>query len=352
MAAAKSTKFKKKTASPKSAARNQRAKTKKAASKKTANKPLTKSKPQSSKKKLTPSKPKPSKTKTKSTAKKKTAPKKAVVKKAAPKNTTKKAAAKKTVKKAKPKQPVKKSAAKKSAKKTIAKKTGKQSAPTKSAAKKSPAKIGPAKKTVHKKPVSRKPVVTKKPAEKKPAPRRRPVTHKTIAPEFPPTSWGTGATIHFEATEHEPPRELTCIAGGFVFYEDKLVLANIPGRGWELIGGRIDIGESPEDTFKREAHSQIGVSFSQVKMLGVIRIEHNGPEPPNCPYPYPVGYGIQFIAIADELDPFHGGEDSLGRSLISAEGLREHYFDWNDHNEAVFNYAFSVYHKWRKKLDR
>ncbi|MDP8244907.1 MAG: NUDIX domain-containing protein [Candidatus Hinthialibacter antarcticus] len=275
---------------------------------------------------------------------------KSVVKKTAAKLTKTKAAIKKkiTAKKA----VVKKTTVKKIAKSKTSKPSNRKTATKKTAAKKIIKKTVPPQKASSKKSSSPKSVSKKLVAAKKPAPRRRPTVHKSNTPQFPPTSWGSGAEIHFEATEHQPPRELTCVAGGFVFYQDKLVLANIPGRGWEIIGGRIDIGEAPEETFRREAQQQIGITFSKVKMLGVIRIQHTGPEPPNCPYPYPIGYGIQYIAIADELVPFHGGEESLGRSLISAEGLKEHYFDWNEHNEAVFKYAFSVYHKWRKKLDR
>ena len=102
-------------------------------------------------------------------------------------------------------------------------------------------------------------------------------TRKKKAPrpiEFPKTTWGVDSVVGFEATEHLPPPELTSIAGGFVFQEDKVILANVPGRGWEIIGGRIDIGESPEETFRREAFNQIGVNLTQVKMIGVVKIEH------------------------------------------------------------------------------
>lgn len=167
---------------------------------------------------------------------------------------------------------------------------------------------------------------------------------------FPTTRWGSDSIISFEATEHYPPLELTSIVGGFIFHDGKVVLANVPGRGWEIVGGRIDVGETPEETFRREALNQVGVTLSHIKMIGVVRIEHMGPEPPNCPYPYPLGYGVQFIGVVDQMLPFSGGEDSLGRSLISPEGFKEHYYDWTEYYEAVFHYAHDVYLKWRKKL--
>ena len=177
----------------------------------------------------------------------------------------------------------------------------------------------------------------------------KPPVDKKIKLEFPKVRWGTDSIISFEATDRLPPQELTSISGGFVFHDDKLVLANIPGRGWEIIGGRIDIGESPEQTFVREAHHQIGVTLNSVKMIGVIRIEHTGPQPPNCPYPYPISYGAQYIGIVNELLPFRGGENSLGRSLITQDGFKEHYFEWNEFIDAVFRYAFSEYKQWLKK---
>jgi 8-oxo-dGTP pyrophosphatase MutT (NUDIX family) len=168
--------------------------------------------------------------------------------------------------------------------------------------------------------------------------------------QFPTMKWGTNATLSFEATEHLPPPELTSIAGGFIFYQDKLLLANIPGRGWEIVGGRIDLGESPEMTFRREALNQVGVQVEHLQMLGMMRIEHGGPQPPNCPYPFPTGYGIQFVGIATELPYFRGSSDSLGRSLITPDGFREHYFEWNEFYDSVFRYAYEVYQKMKKKL--
>ncbi|MGI6457164.1 MAG: NUDIX domain-containing protein [bacterium] len=170
------------------------------------------------------------------------------------------------------------------------------------------------------------------------------------SPSFPKMKWGSNATLSFEATSQLPPPELTSIAGGFIFYEDRLLLANIPGRGWEIVGGRIDVGEMPEDTFKREALNQVGVNLEHVQMLGILRIDHSGPEPPNCPYPFPVGYGVQFVGIASELPYFRGSSDSLGRSLVTEEGFQEHYYEWNEFYDAIFHYAYEVYHRMKKKL--
>lgn len=188
------------------------------------------------------------------------------------------------------------------------------------------------------------------PAKKPSIPRIVPTAPRVKLPEFPTTKWGSNLVIHFEVAEQLPPPHLTSIAGGIIFHGEKVVLANVPGRGWEIIGGRIDLDEDPEVTFRRETQKQLGITLSHAKMLGLMRIEHKGPMPPNCPYPYPVAYGVQYIGIMDEMLPFESSVDSLGRSLITMDGLPEHYFGWSPYFEAVFQYAYDEYHKWRKKL--
>jgi len=304
------------SARSKSSVKKSTSKSRTAASKaKTQKKPLVKAKKQTSLKSKTAA------SKKKSTVKKSTA-KKTIAKKTIAKKTSLKKIISKRKSTAK-----KNSAAKKSAKKTVAKKTK-----TKVSVKKSSIK-----KTV-------------KAAKKKSTARTSTSRSKKKIPDFPTTTWGSNSVIHFDITDRLPPAPLTSIAGGIVFHDNKALLANVPGRGWEIIGGRIDIGEKPEETFRREAHKQLGATLSHVKLLGLLRIEHKGARPPNCPYPYPTAYGVQYIGIMDEMLPFIGSEDSLGRSLITVDGLPEHYFGWNSYFEAVFRYAFSEYKRWRKIL--
>jgi 8-oxo-dGTP diphosphatase len=238
--------------------------------------------------------------------------------------------------------------------KSVKKETAQKVAAKKEAVSKAPVKkvvsSSFSKKELPKKPANPKSAGTAKPGSGKTVPRKKTKKNSSKTDlHFPTTTWGADSIISFEATEHLPPPELTSISGGFVFHGDSVLLANIPGRGWEIIGGRIDLGESPEETFRRETMKQLGVSLTDAIMIGVIRIEHMGSEPPNCPYPFPVGYGVQYIGIVGELMPFGGSDESLGRSLISFEGFKEHYYDWNEYYEAVFDYACAVYKKWRKK---
>jgi 8-oxo-dGTP diphosphatase len=319
-----------------------------------------KSERSSSKKTIAKKKAAPPKTKNKPTAEikdkrqsnKKTVSKKSTLASKSPKKSPEKKGAVAKVIASSKKAAVKKSTSNKksvSVKKTAIKETS---------TKKTPVKKTPVKKTAVKKTISKsKPVVSKSASAKKTAKSKSTKISRNSKKQqsrqmivFPTSTWEADSVISFEATEQLTAPNLTSISGGFVFHGDNIVLANIPGRGWDIIGGRIDLGESPEETFRREASNQIGVNLSHVRMLGAIRIEHLGEKPPNCPYPFPIGYGIQYIGIVEELSPFTGSGESLGRSLISREGFKEHYHDWNEYYEAIFNYACNVYDKWRKKL--
>lgn len=274
-------------------------------------------------------------------------PKASTAKKQAAKSTSKKTSAASKSVKAKPSTTKKKSTVKKkpsTAAQTKATATKKKSVNKNVTAK--PITKKSTQKSTSKKSTAKQPATTKKGSSK----RIVPTAPRVKMPEFPTTKWGNNLVIHFEIAEQLPPPHLTSIAGGIVFHEDKVLLANVPGRGWEIIGGRIDLDEDPEITFRRETQKQLGITMSHAKMLGLMRIEHIGPMPPNCPYPYPVAYGVQYIGILDEMLPFEGSVDSLGRSLITMDGLPEHYYGWNDYQEAVFKYAFDEYQKWRKKL--
>lgn len=352
-AANKKTAKKQTSAQKKSSAKKITAKAKSASVKKSAVK-------KSSAKKNVPNKSSSKKKDVNKTAKKNTTnkpalKKKSTVKKSSTKNTSVKAKSvsaksSSTKKKSTVQQkkvtttPAKTSTIKKSAS------TKKKSVNTKSTTKPTTKKKTVQKSTAKKPTTQKSKIAPVVPPKKSASSRIVPTAPRVKLPDFPTTNWGNNLVIHFEIAEQLPPAHLTSIAGGIVFHEDKVLLANVPGRGWEIIGGRIDLDEDPEITFRRETEIQLGISMSHAKMLGLMRIEHVGPMPPNCPYPYPVAYGIQYIGILDEMLPFEGSVDSLGRSLITMDGLPEHYYGWNSYHEAVFKYAFDEYQKWRKKL--
>ena len=61
---------------------------------------------------------------------------------------------------------------------------------------------------------------------------------------------------------------------GFVFYGDKIVLADIEGRGWCIPSGRIEAGETIDRAMERECFEETGARLHprQRRLIGCYRL--------------------------------------------------------------------------------
>jgi 8-oxo-dGTP pyrophosphatase MutT (NUDIX family) len=115
--------------------------------------------------------------------------------------------------------------------------------------------------------------------------------------------WGDEISWEFVISSKMPSRELCtaiiCIA--LVDNGDKVVLAKNE-RGWELLGGHIEEGESIEEALHREAEEEGGFIIDSFELFGHRKIQstkmikHDQIE--GQYYPYPVSYVPHFIAHA------------------------------------------------------
>jgi 8-oxo-dGTP diphosphatase len=121
---------------------------------------------------------------------------------------------------------------------------------------------------------------------------------------------------------------------GFIFKEDKVVLANIKGRGYCIPSGRIEEGEEALVALVREAYEETGAMLDvyHVQLIGWYSLV-NTPSNTNariCPV---------YIARAGEFLPIPPESESLGYRFTSLEDVPALYFAWDDLLAAVFNYA-------------
>jgi 8-oxo-dGTP diphosphatase len=149
-------------------------------------------------------------------------------------------------------------------------------------------------------------------------------------------AWDVDATF-------EPGEELPAASDGrlwavlgFVFYGDKVVLADIEGRGWCIPSGRIEAGEMIDQAMERESFEETGVRLHPQKrrLIGCYRLRFRSGE-----HVGQVRYCPVFIADALGFEPLPAGTESRGMLLASVEDVADVYYVWDVLMASVFAYA-------------
>lgn len=120
-----------------------------------------------------------------------------------------------------------------------------------------------------------------------------------------------------------PPIELITSASVYSFHEDRILLVNLASRGWDIPGGHLEPGESPEQDVRRETKEESGAELNQVRLLGYHHVHLSGPIPCSYKYPHPDAYLTLYWARIDALGPFAGNQESLDARLFSVSDARK-----------------------------
>jgi len=138
-------------------------------------------------------------------------------------------------------------------------------------------------------------------------------------------NWGNDISWEFYLSDELPDRELcTAVFSLAVVTEnpEQIVLARNK-RGWEMLGGHIEPGESLEEAAHREALEEGGFSISRFRPFGyrkviartpIINDHHGGHYPP-------VSYIPHFVASTDRkvIDP--SGEEIFEARVFNTQSL-------------------------------
>lgn len=145
---------------------------------------------------------------------------------------------------------------------------------------------------------------------------------------FPTAAWRDDEAT-FTANLADPTLSFAALV--FAFYGDKLVLAEIPGRGWCIPSGRIESGESAEDAARREAFEEAGVTLGRIVSLGhfVLTDKATGK----------IRHAPTFIADVQGLEEVPPESESTGRLLVNLEDIAGLYYSWDDLLASVFEEA-------------
>jgi len=125
----------------------------------------------------------------------------------------------------------------------------------------------------------------------------------------------------------------------FVFYGDKIVLADIAERGYCIPSGRIEPDESITEAALREVFEETGVTLKneELYLIGTYELVGVGTGK------FSTRYCPVFIAEAFGFEPIPAGSESRGILLAAAEDVEEVYYHWDPLMDAVFQYAGQVH---------
>jgi 8-oxo-dGTP diphosphatase len=150
------------------------------------------------------------------------------------------------------------------------------------------------------------------------------------------THWPSGTVRIVWHSPEETELPLTGVHG-FCFYEGKVLVCDISGRGLTIPGGHIDESETAADCLTREASEEACVELANLTLLGFIEADHRANSDFDGRYPL---RSVQAIYRADvaEVRKFYSRHESTDRQFVTIGELAKVHHEWN----AVLQKALDV----------
>ena len=133
--------------------------------------------------------------------------------------------------------------------------------------------------------------------------------------------WGehTELIISGYLSAETPPVDLVSSVRGIVLNGDEvLVMHNRDGDAHIVPGGRVEEGETLEQTLRRELQEEAGVEVELMGQIGFVHLKHTTPNPDGYRYPYPDFFWPVFAATFASQKPDSTIEDDW---VVSSEFL-------------------------------
>jgi 8-oxo-dGTP diphosphatase len=136
-----------------------------------------------------------------------------------------------------------------------------------------------------------------------------------------------------------PPLEFCRTAFGFAFEGDRVLLTRLKDRDWDIPGGVIEAGETPEQAAVREVWEETCARVEIIDLIGFQELVLLGPRPPNYRWGYPLTVQVYYHVRILELAPFEYNPESLQRGFFSPRQARR--IPTMDNHDAIYEEALT-----------
>lgn len=147
---------------------------------------------------------------------------------------------------------------------------------------------------------------------------------------FPIGRYGKQRLQFFPAPYRAPLRAFIALV--FPWEGDRVLVADILGRGWCIPSGRVEPLETSIEAVRREAQEEAGAIIKDVQYIGCYHISHRKE----------VRWADCFVSRIDRLVEIGMKEESGGRRFVTMDELPAMYYLWTPLTKMVFEHSREV----------
>ena len=153
---------------------------------------------------------------------------------------------------------------------------------------------------------------------------------------FPTGQYGRQRLQFFPAPFRAPLRAFAALV--FPWDGEKVLIADIEGRGWCIPSGRVEPNETSLEAVKREALEEAGAHLADLQYIGCYHISERRE----------VRWADCYVGCVTSLVEIGMQEESKGRKFVMIDELPEIYHLWNPLTRMVFEHSYEVLQRQKK----
>jgi 8-oxo-dGTP diphosphatase len=122
-------------------------------------------------------------------------------------------------------------------------------------------------------------------------------------------------------TDELPQAHLCGTAFAFAFLDDRMLMTRLANRGWDIPGGHLEPGESPDQAAIRETLEETQVVVEPLELVGIQELEVFGPLPREG-WNRPLSVQLFYLCKVLEILPFNTTTEAVGRDFLPPDVVR------------------------------